>query len=302
MPPARAADVSRDFVRLLRKYGASPRLLRTLDQVSTKEGRWPSGAPDSVGRFVSPVEATESPVPDDSSPVPVRRSIRVLVADDEEDLREVVERMLSRRGITMVGKVGDGVAAVEATEALLPDVVLMDIGMPKMDGISATREIKRRFPACKVLMETGLATADQFFESLAAGASGYVTKPFTGDALVSAIEGVMNGEYPFSPKVAGLLINEFSVEVEWPDGPISPRLTEAEGRILELLAANIDHSSIGQLLDVPESTVLRQIDNVIQKLQIHTIIQDGIRSGRQQLIFVDSPHHQETAQSFTPPS
>lgn len=196
--------------------------------------------------------------------------IRVLVADDHTIVRSGVRLLLEAEPeIEVVGEALDGHEAITKAEALRPDVILMDIAMPGMDGLEATRLIKTSWPDIEVLVLTMHRTDDYFFEMLKAGASGYILKGAQTDELIHALKVVSRGEVFLYPSMTGRLVEEYLNQAEGgihSDLSLSPRETE----ILILLANGYSNKEIAEKLVVSPSTVHSHRSNLMAKLGLST--------------------------------
>src|SRR5512142_1307334 len=136
--------------------------------------------------------------------------MRELLVDDHKLLLEGLRKLLVARGIQVVGTAGDGLEAIAQARALKPDLILMDIRMPRCDGLTATRMIKAEEPRTRIVMLTTSAEDEDLFEAIKSGASGYLLKNMTGPAFVEALEGLEQGVPPFSPGLANKILAEFA--------------------------------------------------------------------------------------------
>ncbi|MFQ5814591.1 MAG: response regulator, partial [Anaerolineae bacterium] len=180
-------------------------------------------------------------------------------------------------GIEVVGQAGDGKEAVALAHALRPDVVLMDLKMPRLGGIPATRRICAELPDTQVIILTTYDTDDLVFEGIKAGAKGYLLKDAASETLVEAIRGVMRGESRIDPGVARKVLNEFQrLAAQAPtspiarptqDEPIIEPLTPREEDVLHLLVEGLSNKDIGARLHLTEGTVKNYVSNIIAKLQ-----------------------------------
>jgi DNA-binding NarL/FixJ family response regulator len=203
-------------------------------------------------------------------------SIRVLLVDDQEIVRRGLTTILKYApGIEVAGEAGDGEEAVSLAHALQPDVVLMDLKMPRLGGIPATRRICAELPDTQVIILTTYDTDDLVFEGIKAGAKGYLLKDAASETLVEAVRGVMRGESRIDPSVARKVLNEFQrVATEAPARParieadalIEP-LTPREEEVLHLLAEGLSNKEIGARLHLTEGTIKNYVSNIIAKLQ-----------------------------------
>jgi len=212
------------------------------------------------------------------------KRIRILIADDHALFREGVRALLATADdLEVVGEVEDGRAAVQSALALHPDVVLMDITMPGLDGIEATRQITARDPAVKVLMLTMHDHEDVFFRSLSAGAAGYVLKRSGGHELMGAIRSTHQGNGYLSPFLAKALMSEYvhrgeRVEEVTPARQLSAR----EQEILKLIAEGNSSREIAEQLELSVKTVHNHRTRLMTKLGIHRstdLVRYAIRSG-----------------------
>ncbi|WP_329123984.1 response regulator transcription factor [Streptomyces sp. NBC_01465] len=193
---------------------------------------------------------------------------RVVVADDQSVVREGIVMLLGLLpGIEVVGAAKDGEEAVELVGEHAPDVVLMDLRMPRCDGVEATRRIRDRYPSTQVVVLTTYADDDSIFPALKAGARGYLTKDAGGDEIVRAIEDVMSGQAGLSPSVQRLLVERVTAApppvagvVELPDG-----LTAREAEILNLIAEGLSNTEISRSLQISTATVKTHINNLFAK-------------------------------------
>lgn len=201
-------------------------------------------------------------------------TIRVLLVDDHVVLRAGLRMLLSADPeITIVGEAENGVQGVQLAHELRPDVVLMDISMPDMNGIEATRRIKERTPEVAVLALTMHEDDQYFFEMLAAGASGYVPKRAAPNDLISAIHAVRDGGMFLFPSVARALVNDYLQKREPPGGATPPRideLTDREREVLTLIAEGRNNQDIADALVISVKTVSRHRENIMSKLNLHT--------------------------------
>jgi DNA-binding NarL/FixJ family response regulator len=193
---------------------------------------------------------------------------RVLVADDHPAFRRGLELMLSEvNGLEVVGLAETGVRAVEMAASLTPDVVLMDLRMPDLDGIEATRQIKHRDPAPAIVVLTMFQDDDSVFAAMRAGARGYLLKGADQDEIVRAIRAVAKGEAIFGPEIATRVINHFAQGTESTNAAF-PALTEREREVLEMIAAGKGNATIAHQLMISLKTVRNHVSNIFTKLQV----------------------------------
>jgi DNA-binding NarL/FixJ family response regulator len=203
-------------------------------------------------------------------------SINVLVVDDQALVRAGFIKLLEPEpDLSVVGEAGDGSEAVEAAARTHPDVVLMDIRMPRVDGIEATRRIRARSGAPRVLVLTTYDLDEYVFEALKAGASGFLLKDAPADQLIAGIHVVAAGDALLAPSVTRRLIEEFaSRPTPPPEGPVElAELTAREREILTLIARGLTNVEIAGKLVVGESTVKTHVGNILMKLGLRDRVQ-----------------------------
>lgn len=197
--------------------------------------------------------------------------IRVLIADDHTIVRSGVRLLLEGEpDMDVVGEAITGEATIEMAQSLQPDVILMDIAMPGVDGIEATRRIKATSPEIGVLVLTMHRSDEHFFAMLKAGASGYVLKAADTNALLGAIRSVARGEAFLYPAMAKKLMQDYLSRTPGLDDPADQRLTPRERQILRLIAEGYTNKEIADRLVVSPSTVHSHRNNLMQKLDLDT--------------------------------
>jgi len=199
-------------------------------------------------------------------------SIRTLIADDQTLVRAGLAQLLRRTDdIEVVGEAGNGVEAVEMTRELRPDVVLMDIRMPEMDGIEATRRIvaETGFPGTRVVMLTTFDTDELVFESLRVGASGFLLKDVEPDELRHAVRVVAAGDSLLSPAVTRRLLETFSNNLVAGRVELLADLTQRETEVLGLVGRGMSNDEIGEELFVSPTTVKTHVNRAMTKLGVH---------------------------------
>lgn len=196
------------------------------------------------------------------------QKIRVLIVDDHPVFRFGLRSLLmSLPEMEVVGEVTSGEEAVGQAGGLHPDIILMDINMPGLNGIEATRRILQSNPQMGVLMVT-MVDDDSVFQAMQAGARGYILKGADPEETVRAIRSVASGEAIFSPKVAERLINYFGQKSISTSSKIFPELTEREREILELIAQGLTNPAIAERLVLSPKTVRNHVSNIFSKLQV----------------------------------
>ena len=196
------------------------------------------------------------------------KAARILIADDQTLFRAGLARLLDEDArVEVVGQAVDGADAVKLAAKLKPDVILMDLKMPNVDGIEATRQITEAMPGAKILMLTTFETDSQVIQALKAGASGYVLKDSSPEAIISSIVAVMSGERVMASAVANRVLEMLtgtSTPKEFYDG-----LTNREIEILKLLANGMANKQIAYRLKISEKTVRNHVSNTYEKLGIY---------------------------------
>jgi NarL family two-component system response regulator LiaR len=208
-------------------------------------------------------------------------TIRILIADDHAIVREGLRALIATEpGMTLAGEAADGEAAVHLFEALRPDVALLDLVMPRKDGMAAIRDIKAQHPQARILVLTSFAEDEQVFPAIKAGALGYLLKDSSPQELLQAIREVYRGDSCLDPVIARRLIQEFQRPVGQP--PQTEPLSERELEVLELVAEGLSNHEIARGLVISERTVRNHVGNILAKLHLANRTQAAlyaIRSG-----------------------
>ncbi|MFG2552249.1 response regulator [Streptomyces sp. NPDC048581] len=208
-------------------------------------------------------------------------SIRVVIADDQQMVRQGFSVLLNTKpDIDVIGQAVDGLDAVAQVAELAPDVVLMDIRMPELGGIEATRRITTATPHIKVLVLTTFDLDEYVYEALRAGASGFLLKDASADQLAEAVRVVAAGDALLAPGITRRLISEFSRLDKRPRAPLKDRvgdLTERETEVLALIAQGMSNAEIAERLVVAEQTVKTHVGRILVKL--------GLRDRTQAAVF-----------------
>ena len=217
--------------------------------------------------------------------------IRVLIADDHALFRRGLEMVLADEpDIELVGQASDGAEAVARAGEFLPDVVLMDIRMPKTSGIEAARAMKESAPSAKIVILTISDEEEDLFEAIRSGASGYLLKDIPLDEVADAVRAVYGGQSLINPSMAGKLLTEFATlarhdsEAERPQQVPAPKLTDREMEVLKLVARGMNNRDIAKELFISENTVKNHVRNILEKLQIHSRMEAVMIAVREKLI------------------
>jgi NarL family two-component system response regulator LiaR len=212
--------------------------------------------------------------------------IRVLLVDDHVILRKGIRALLSTvPDIEVVGEAGDGTEALVQADALLPDVILMDLVMPQMDGIEATRQITARQPGARILVLTSFVADDKVFPAIKAGALGYILKDTGPDDLVRAIHQVHRGEPTLEPEIARKVLFEIAHPPKQP--PTPDPLTSREMDVLRLLAQGKSNREIADELVLAELTVRTHVSKILGKLHLANRTQAALYALKEGLAALD---------------
>jgi len=207
--------------------------------------------------------------------------MRVLVADDSALFRDGIISLLKAAGLEVVGQAGDGDAAVKAASQLHPDLILLDIQMPKMNGLEALRLIKSSMPEIQVVMLTVSEEDADLFEAAKAGAEGYLLKSLNADEFLDMLDGLQRGEAAMTRQTTARLMKRFTQAAATPPAP-AQRLTDREVELLKLVAAGMANKAIAQQLSISENTVKYHMKKIMQKLNVQNrteAVTQSIRAG-----------------------
>ena len=215
-----------------------------------------------------------------------REPIRVLVVDDQELFRRGLTMLLAvEPGLEVVGEAGDGAEGVTLAESAAPDVILLDVRMPKKSGIEACLAIKESVPSDKIIMLTVSDEEADLYEAVKSGASGYLLKDSSIEEVAQAIRVVADGQSLISPSMAIKLIDEFK-QMSRPERETGPalRLTERELDVLRLVAQGHSNKEIAARLFISENTVKNHVRNMLEKLQLHSRMEAVMYAVRENLL------------------
>jgi len=213
--------------------------------------------------------------------------IRVLVVDDHAIVRKGVRALLAEvEEIEEVGEASEGEEAIELVDRLHPDVIMMDLVMPKMDGIEAISKITAKYPDARILALTSFANDDKVFPAIKSGAIGYLLKDSDPDELIPAIRQVYRGEPSMHPSIARKLLQELSQPSGNP--PTPDPLTERELEVLRLVAKGVDNQQIASQLHVAEVTVRTHVSHILSKLHLANRVQATLYALKEGLVSLEN--------------
>ena len=213
-------------------------------------------------------------------------TIRVLITDDHPVVRKGMAALLAtKEDIEVVGEAINGKEAVEKVKELNPDVILMDLVMPEMDGVQAIKQIVSEFPGTKILVMTSFATDDMVFPAIKSGALGYLLKDSTPEELIGAIRQVHQGEPSLHPKIARKVLMEISNPTV--NTPSEDPLTERELGVLKSIAKGMSNQEIGLALSISETTVRTHVSRILSKLHLASRTQAALYALKEGLANLD---------------
>ena len=215
-------------------------------------------------------------------------SIRVVIVDDHALFRRGLDRVLDDEpDIEVVGEAADGVEAISRVRELTPDIVIMDVRMPRASGIEAARTIRAVAPETKVIMLTVSDLEEDLYEAVKAGVNGYLLKEVAIPEVADAVRAVAAGHSLVSPSMASKLFTEFNVLAQQADDrqrSLSPRLTERELEVLKLVARGLSNRDIAGELYISENTVKNHVRNILEKLHLHSRMEAVVYAVREKLL------------------
>jgi DNA-binding NarL/FixJ family response regulator len=211
--------------------------------------------------------------------------IRIMIADDHHVVRRGLAFFLkTQRDIEIIGEAGNGKEAVELARTLKPDLILMDLIMPEMDGIQATKIIKTEMPEIKIMMLTSFSDQDHVIPALEAGASGYQLKDIEPDELIHCIKKIMSGENQLHPKATSHLLANLSNKDKKDDNKFISELTKRELDVLREIARGKSNKEIAASLFITEKTVKTHVSNLLAKLELADRTQAALFAVKNQLV------------------
>jgi two-component system nitrate/nitrite response regulator NarL len=216
--------------------------------------------------------------------------LRVLLVDDHVLFRKGIATLLSaRRDITIVGEAGDGVEAARVAQETIPDVILLDVNMPKRDGLETVKIIKQKMPHVQIVMLTVSDDDVDLFEAIKNGAQGYLLKNLEPQQLYEMLEGLRQGEAPISGTIAAKILQEFKQPVQSPrvDSGSPDELTTREIEVLEQVVTGATNKEIAKALFITENTVKVHLRNILEKLQVQNRIQAAVHAIREGIVDED---------------
>lgn len=201
--------------------------------------------------------------------------VRVMVVDDHPMWRDGVARDLAEAGYEVVATGSDGAEALARAKATRPDVLLLDLNIPDPDGVAVTTEIVADVPGLRVLVLSASGEQDDVLEAVKAGATGYLVKSASKEALIDAVAKVAAGEAVFTPGLAGLVLGEYRrlSDASAADEPDAPELTERETEVLRLVAKGLAYKQIAERLVLSHRTVQNHVQNTLRKLHLHNRVE-----------------------------
>ncbi len=195
--------------------------------------------------------------------------MKILLCDDQAVIRDGLEMLLTlEKDFQVIGTAQDGAEAVELAAQKQPDLILMDLKMPGVNGIEATRQIRAKFPHMKILVLTTYDDDEWVFDAIRAGASGYLLKDTPRQKIIEAIRGTMEGKSFVDPAIAGKLMNQVASNQKQPTSLLVDKLTERELDVLRLIAKGFNNSDIASQLHLSEGTVRNHVSAILEKLGV----------------------------------
>jgi two-component system, NarL family, response regulator DegU len=213
-------------------------------------------------------------------------TIRLMLADDHRMLREGLRRSMTDQGFEVVGEACDGEEAVRLAEDLRPEVILMDVTMPEIDGVEATRQIKKAWPDTKIIMLTMHADQEVLASAIRAGASGYLVKDCSTDEIASAVRMAHSGETALSPQLAASMLDEVR-KMDQPAAAEERIITRREEEVLQLIADGCSTPEVAERLYISQKTVKNHLASIYQKLDARDRTQAVLQAVRMGIVHLD---------------
>jgi len=211
-------------------------------------------------------------------------TIRLMLADDHRMLREGLRRSMTEMGFDVVAEARNGAEAVQMAEATRPDVILMDVTMPEMDGVEACRQVREKLPNTQIVMLTMHADQEILTSAIRAGASGYLVKDCSTDEIASAVEMAAKGDTALSPQLAASMLNEVR-KLEAADSAEEERVvTKREEEVLQLIADGCSTPEVAESLYISQKTVKNHLASIYQKLDARDRTQAVLRAVRMGIV------------------
>jgi len=196
--------------------------------------------------------------------------VRLLIADDHALFRQSLRALLESRGVEVVGEAKTGKEAVALAGRLRPDIVLMDLAMPELDGLEATRQVVQTLPGVRVIVLTASTEDEDLFEALQAGAQGYLLKNLEAESFFKLLDGALEGQPALTPELSRKILLAFSRRTQAAQAEDPDALTERELQVLELMVEGItSNRQLARRLEVSENTIKFHVRNILDKLHLH---------------------------------
>jgi DNA-binding NarL/FixJ family response regulator len=214
-------------------------------------------------------------------------TVRLLLADDHRMLRESLRRSMEENGFDVVGEAADGAEAVRLAEELHPDVILMDVTMPVLDGVQATRQVRDRVPGTQVVILTMHADREVLVDAIRAGASGYLVKDCSTEEVVDTVRKAAAGETALSPELAATMLGEVRELVRREEAGAEPIISKREEEVLQLIADGLSTTEVAAKLYISVKTVKNHLASIYQKLDTRDRTQAVLQAVRMGIVRLD---------------
>ena len=213
------------------------------------------------------------------------RKTTVVIVEDHELMRDGIRSTIeSEERFSVVGEAADGQEAISIVTKLQPDVVIMDIGLPRVDGIEATKTINQRFPQIKIIMLTSHRSENEVFASFSSGAAGYCLKESASKLLRTALESVADGAVWFDPHIAGFVVEAFTALGQTKANDCENPLSEREMDVLKLVVDGLSNREIAGRLTISTATVRTHVEHILEKLAVSGRTQAAVEAVRKNLV------------------